>query len=200
MKKLNKKGSSLIELVISIALMSVILVSMVRLLVDLNNTNTNNVYAKNNQINRTEIIRTIENDLNDNNNILTNVEDNGSTADTLKIKFTFNNKTNKTSTLAATKNKYTSKSTITYTSSSGKKRIWTMNDCDIYPNKANVQFVKDDALDGIYTLQIDIEIHTKNEKNTEGNNNLLDDILIGYYGKVADINNKTFSDCLGYSC
>lgn len=190
MKKLNKKGSSLIELVISIALMSVILVSMVRLLVDLNNTNTNNVYAKNNQINRTEIIRMIENDLN--NNILTNVENNSSTLNTLKIKFTFPN--NKTSLIVATKDEFT------YTSTSGEKRTWTMNDCDIYPNKANVQFVKDDTLDGIYTLQIDIEIHTKNEKNTEGYNNLLDDILIGYYGKIADINNKTFSDCLGYSC
>lgn len=57
MKKLNKKGNTLIELVISIALMSVILISIVRLLVDLNNTNTNNVYAKNNQINRSEILQ-----------------------------------------------------------------------------------------------------------------------------------------------
>ena len=34
MKKLNKKGNTLFELVISIALMSVVLISIVRLLVD----------------------------------------------------------------------------------------------------------------------------------------------------------------------
>ena len=75
MKKLNKKGNTLIELVISIALMSVILISIVRLLVDLNNTNTNNVYAKNNQINRSEILRAIESDLN--NKVLVNINDTG---------------------------------------------------------------------------------------------------------------------------
>ena len=64
MKKLNNKGNTLIELIISIELMSVVLVSMVRLLVDLNNTNTNSVYAKNNEVVRSEIIRAIETDLN----------------------------------------------------------------------------------------------------------------------------------------
>ena len=47
--KMNNKGSTLLELIISIALISVILVFMVRLLVDLNDSETNNKYAKKNQ-------------------------------------------------------------------------------------------------------------------------------------------------------
>lgn len=202
MKKLNKKGNTLIELVISIALMSVILISIVRLLVDLNNTNTNNVYAKNNQINRAEILRAIENDLN--NKVLVNMNDSKSTTDELIINFMFNDNTS--SKVDVTKD------SISYTSSNGDVRKWTMKDCSLYSSKAIVNFVSDDYLtskdDKIYTLQIDIEIHTSNEKNTAGNNNILDDILISYYGKISDLNNtflnskyvKNSESCLGKDC
>ena len=46
---LNKKGTSLIEVIISIALISIVLVFMIRLLIDLNNEENNNEYAVNNQ-------------------------------------------------------------------------------------------------------------------------------------------------------
>ena len=45
---LNKKGTSLIEVIISIALISIVLVFMIRLLIDLNNEENNNEYAVNN--------------------------------------------------------------------------------------------------------------------------------------------------------
>lgn len=174
--KLNNKGNSLIELIISIALMSVVLVSMVRLLVDLNNTNTNNDYAKNNQIIRSEILRVIENDLN--NNKLSNITDR-STKDNLNFTMEFQDKN---ATIKATKDK------LTYTSSDGNIRTWTMEDASIYTNKAKVKFSKDDN-NQIFTLQIDIEIHTQNDNNTVSNNNLLDDILISYYGHISDLKN-----------
>ena len=63
MKKLNKKGNTLIELVISIALMSVILISIVRLLVDLNNTNTN---TKTETTKETNSSQTVANNVNTN--------------------------------------------------------------------------------------------------------------------------------------
>ena len=61
---LNNKGMSLVEVIISIALISVVLVFMIKLLIDVNNTQTNNDYAKDNQTIRTEILRAIHNDLN----------------------------------------------------------------------------------------------------------------------------------------
>ena len=119
MKKLNNKGNTLIELIISIALMSVVLVSMVRLLVDLNNTNTNNVYAKNNEVVRSEIIRAIETDLNNyklsNINDLSNEESDGA----IKINLIFKGRH---AILTAKKN------TIAYKSVDGKVRKWTMKD------------------------------------------------------------------------
>ena len=80
--KMNNKGSTLLELIISIALISVILVFMVRLLVDLNDSETNNKYAKKNQVIRAEILRTIENDLQ--NKIITNIRDNSTTSNPKK--------------------------------------------------------------------------------------------------------------------
>ena len=187
MKKLNKKGSTLIELIISITLISFILVFLMRLLVDLNNTQTNNDYAKDNQINRAEIIRMVENDLN--NNTITNITNNSSSD---KIGCTFSFSGNKEATISATSNKFT------YTSSDGTKRSWTMDGCTIYTNKANVTY-SGDSVNQIYALQIDIEVHTVNDNNKAGNNNLLDDILISYIGKYNDFKNSSNLSCLGYN-
>lgn len=191
MKILSKKGSTLLELVISIALISIVLVFLMKLLVDLNNIETNNVYAKDNQINRAEIIRTIENDLN--NNVLVNIENDGSTRDNLKIKFTFKN--NKTSSINATENKFTYKDTNNNT------RSWTMDGGKLYTEKAYLNYSEDaieDVINRTYTLQINIQVHTTNDKNKFGNNNLLDDILISYIGKYNDFNTNV--SCLGYDC
>ena len=87
---LNKKGTTLAEVIISIALISVVLVFMIRLLIDLNNMETNTNFASANQMTRAEIIRMIGNDLNDLE--LTQVIDT-STENNLSITFNFSNGT-----------------------------------------------------------------------------------------------------------
>ena len=111
---MNNKGSTLLELIISIALISVILVFMVRLLVDLNDSETNNKYAKKNQVIRAEILRTIENDLQ--NKIITDIRDNSTTSN-LIITFIFD--CNKESNINVLKDK------LTYKNTDGKTRTWT---------------------------------------------------------------------------
>src|SRR5574344_2183259 len=63
MKKLNKKGVTLIELIISMVLISVVMVFMYRLLININNEITNSTFAIDNQQNRLEIIDTVEEDI-----------------------------------------------------------------------------------------------------------------------------------------
>lgn len=190
--KLNKKGSSLLELIISIALISVVLTFMIRLLVDLNDAETNNDYAKNNQINRAEIIKEIESDLN--NKIITKLNDEGSNENNLVINFSF--KDNTTAQINATTD------TLTYKSSTGNQRKWTMKDCKIYIKKASVEKVDDP--NNLYSMLLNIEIHTANERNTEANqekntfNNRLDDISISYIGSTTDFDNNM--TCLGNDC
>lgn len=182
--KMNNKGSTLLELIISIALISVILVFMVRLLVDLNDSETNNKYAKKNQVIRAEILRTIENDLQ--NKIITNIRDNSTTSN-LIITFKFDG--NKESNINVLKDK------LTYKNTAGKTRTWTLKEGYFDITQSPVDFNQDE---NIYSLIIDIPVYTTNEFNTKNNNNLLDDILVSYIGRTKDLN--TFSRCYGKGC
>lgn len=187
---LNKKGSSLLELIISIALISVVMGFLVKLLVDLNNKDTNSDFAINNQVNRAEIIRAIENDLLYNK--IVDITDTSSTEDNLKVDITYHN--NKTSSINVTKNKFT------YENINGDSRVWTMKNATL-SNNAYIYYDKDNKTDGsdnIYSLILNIEVYTLNDNNKKGNNNSLDDITISYIGKVNDYNN--IQNCLGYNC
>lgn len=186
---MNKKGTTLAEVIISIALISVVLIFMVRLLIDLNNLENNTTYAKNNQINRAEILRYINNDLN--NKVLTNIIDN-SNENNLDVTFEFIDGTS--SQISATND------TFYYRDSTEDYRVWDIEEGSIYVNRVNVYYSPDSKVEEnkIYTLIIDIEIHTINEKNDVNNNNTLDDIIISYISNVEDFSNSL--TCLGYDC
>lgn len=189
---LNKKGSTLMELVISIVLISVVLIFLMRLLVDLNNTETNNSYAKDNQIIRSEIIRTIENDFNE--NVLKAISDKSDVEvddKTLKVEFSFEK---------GNSSLEVSEKSVSYTNIDGNTRRWTIKDGTIYPNKASVNLMnhKEDDSNGVYVLEINIEIHTSNDLNKLNSNNLLDDITISYVGKYESIVENL--SCLGVNC
>ena len=188
---MNKKGTTLAELIISIALISVVLLFMIKLLIDLNDSETNNTYAKDNQINRAEILRMIGNDLNNKN--IASINDSGSNETKLVINIEFTDRTS--STIEAEEKK------IKYTDSDGKNRTWNIEGGTIYTKKANVYYMKDnnDSGKNYYSLSIDIEIHTTNEKNKLCNNNTLDDIIINYIGKLDDLV-TTNINCLGATC
>ncbi len=183
---LNKKGVTLIEVIISIALVSVVLVFMFKLVIELNNAQTNTTYAKENQMVRVEILRAINNDIIS--KTLTGIDDSGSTSSNLVIKFTFSDSS--TSTIQASSTEFS------YISSSGVTRTWDMVDCTIYTRSATVYFAKDA---NIYAFNIDIEIHTENESNNASSNNTLDDISISIIGDANNLN-IYYLDCLGYSC
>ena len=190
---MNKKGTTLAELIISIALISVVLLFMIKLLIDLNDAEANNTYAKDNQINRAEILRMIGNDLNNKN--IASISDSESNNTKLVIRFEFTD--GSWSKIEAEEKK------IKYTDSDGKNRTWNIEGGTIYTKKANVYYMKDnnDSGKNYYSLSIDIEIHTTNEKNKLCNNNTLDDIIINYIGKLDDLDTPyTDINCLGATC
>lgn len=167
----NKKGTTLVEVIISIALISIVLAFMIKLLIDINNTDTNNKYAKGNQIKRAEIIRTIENDIKD--KVITQITNN-TTDKTIEIKYNDN---------SSSKISLTDK-TVKYTDTNNKTEKWTLDEGTIYTDNITINLNYNNSLgsDSIYALLIDIEIHTANENNTVGKNNTIDDILINYIG------------------
>ncbi|MEG0977344.1 MAG: prepilin-type N-terminal cleavage/methylation domain-containing protein [Clostridia bacterium] len=192
MKKLNKKGTTLVELIISVALISVVLMFMFKLLIDINNDQTNNTFANKNQINRAEIIKTIETDLT--NKTIKGINSNGSNKTNLNINFSFSD--GSTSKIIATENSFIYKSKTSNNIETTNKK-WTIESATLYTNSAKVYYSKDN---NFYTLNINIEIHTTNDKNTFNNNNILDDISLSYIGKTSDYNLTTPLTCLGYDC
>ena len=80
---MNKKGFTMVELLVSIALIAIVMVFLVRLLVDVRYDGVNEQYDTKDQINRAEIIKTIERDFMD--EAITSINDSGSTASNLKI-------------------------------------------------------------------------------------------------------------------
>ncbi len=187
--KLNKKGTSLIELIVSIALISVVLIFMFKLLLDVNNEITNNTFAKDNQTIRAEILRTVENDLNT--AVLSGMTNTGNTT-TRTINFYYKGGLSSTLTLK--------EKTVTYKTKAGETRSWDLENCTLYTKGINVYMQKDT---NIFIMLLDIEIHTNNDLNTAGHNNSLDDIAISYIGNTSDItmNPTTFFNlsCIG-SC
>lgn len=111
---MNKKGFTMTELIVSIAIIAVVMIFLVNLLVDIRYDKKNELYDTKNQINRAEIIKTIQNDLDgkiitditdesDSNYLVVNIrtDDNDDNskyiikADSNHIYYTSNNKTTK---------------------------------------------------------------------------------------------------------
>lgn len=174
--KLNNKGTTLIELIVSIALLSIIMIFMFKLLADLNNDYTNLFFARDNQIIRTEIIKTIQEDLNK--NIITNIESNLSTVNKI---ITFSYQNDLTGELVITPN------TLSYKDSSNNTNAWTMKNCKLNLESASLNFITKTEDNDFYAFILTIAIHTNNDKNNVNHNNIVDDIVLSYYGNLIDL-------------
>lgn len=84
---MNKKGMTLTEIIISVALISIVLIFMVRILTSLRYDETDTTYNKSNSVSRTEITRVIQSDLQAKG--ILKIEDISSEPNTAKIKITF---------------------------------------------------------------------------------------------------------------
>lgn len=60
--KMNKKGVTILELLISIIIISTVILLLLKVMFSLENINNNKTYASNDEISRTEMIKTIESD------------------------------------------------------------------------------------------------------------------------------------------
>ena len=80
---MNKKGFTMTELIVSIAIIAVVMIFLVNLLVDIRYDKKNELYDTKNQINRAEIIKTIQNDLDG--KVITDITDTGSSSNNLVV-------------------------------------------------------------------------------------------------------------------
>lgn len=173
MNKLNKKGITLIELIISISLISIVIIFLFALLVDVRNNDNQIDYDRSNQQTRAIIIKRVQDDFLNEEYQLISINDKDSNSSTLKINFTFNG--SKTTTLIVKKD------SVTYTDLAGNTEKWILqnsnssfNTCAEYiPPKKEGEFLA-------FKIRIPLNIKGKSD------NNVIDDLEFFYIGKTND--------------
>lgn len=162
MKKLNNKGTTIIELIISVALLSVVLIFMYQLLNNVKFEKNNEEFASKNQEQRIEIIDYIE--------------------DTLEGVNTFTTfRKFKQRVYTASNNKINVKDVSETVKSWVLDSNYSMGGS--FTIKKCIQLYDDasDETNDIYLCEATLEIYTENSNNNEVNNNILDDITFSFY-------------------
>lgn len=192
MKKLNKKGFTLVELLVTVSLLSIVTIIAINLVNDLIFMKDNNVLAYENQVTRAVIIDTIEQDL------LAYGWTYSTTNDGLKIETTADSVTYTINTPSGESFLKVKKKSISYTDFEGRERTWQLDKsatAEIKPispktklvSKNSWDYVTPDTVSGYALINLNIPIYTNNPNNNEDNNNTNDDITITYYGKFQDV-------------
>lgn len=180
MKKLNNKGLSLVELIISVGLISVVIVFLYSLLSDLNDEIVNSDFAINNQITRFEIIEEVQNDFLDETILGIDVDNNSKS-----IIIEYKDKTY-TTTITIEYDELDedfSGDFITVKNKDGVTTKWQLDEnCfisrEIFTDSMTSLVTEpDDTLNGYI---INILVYTTNDFNNASDNNTLDDITFSY--------------------
>ncbi len=159
---MGNKGITLIEIIISVGLISVVMLFLFNLLLDMEHESTYSSYLKENQVNRSNIIRTVEEDLLNNklNDVRLNEGENEST-----VEFDFGSFVTRL---------IVEKDRITY-----KEDTWLLEkggNEGAYYDFANIKISKSDDNNCSYTLNIDSDNDGVCNYNCDTNSNgVLDD-------------------------
>jgi len=162
---MNKKGLTIIELLLSISIISIIVLLLIRASLSFKNIEESNKYASNDEIARTEIIKEIESDFLKMQLIgLDIIENNNSTT----IKFFYEN-TNKELII--------NQDSLTYNNIKHKleSKNATYEVCPIYKYK---------TISNKYLIQLNIPVLINGENTTSD-----DDIILTFLGAEKDNNN-----------
>lgn len=175
---MKNKGITLVELIISISLISIVIVFLFTLLVDVKANDNRIDYARDNQQNRAIIIKRVQDDFLDYGLIGLNTE--GSTKSVLKINFKF--QSDKESTLMV------EEKAITYTSVNEEQEKWKLaNEIAKY----NIHCVKYEAKflsnNDYFTIWFRIPLSVKEESK-----NVIDDLEFFYLGKRFEKDDENF--------
>ena len=189
-KNVNIKGITLIELIISISLISVVLIFLFSLLVDVRHSDNQIDYDRKNQQKRAIIIKRVQDDLLNEDYTLTGINNNDNKR---KLKFVFNtpNGENVTTTLEVNE-KY-----IKYTDLSGNTEKWLLDNeassysiCIDYDSPSLYDEAQNSELGDyeFFAFKIRIPLLLERQKSTgsEDKNNVIDDLEFFYIGKVND--------------
>ena len=171
---MKKKGFTMVELMVSVAVIAVVMVFLVNLLLDVKYDFTNELYNTSNQINRAEIIKTVHEDFNG--KMLTNITTTGSTTDKLVLNLESNN-----GEATLTVNSDNSVAYKPTNASSTKKWKLEKLNSETYIQKVDIPYQITKAGDD-YLVEVNIPVIIDNSALRKNNDNKLDNIILVFYG------------------
>lgn len=162
--KLNNKGVTIIELLVSVALVSVVLMFLYNLLSNVTFEKTTDFIASTNQANRIDIITTIENDL-----ILDN-----------DVELVESQTTSRKVVMKGKNGQYQiviTDDTLKYSVKGALQNTWKIKGGKF----GNIECISEgDKTKVIQITQCTIPVYTTNVNNKKDNNNTLDDIIFSF--------------------
>lgn len=162
--KLNNKGVTIIELLVSVALVSVVLMFLYNLLSNVTFEKTTDFIASTNQANRIDIITTIENDL-----ILDN-----------DVELVESQTTSRKVVMKGNKGQYQiviTDDTLKYSVKGVLQNTWKIKGGKF----GDIECISEgDKTKVIQITQCTIPVYTTNVNNKKDNNNTLDDIIFSF--------------------
>lgn len=182
----NKKGITLIELIISIALISIVVLFLFQLFLNVRYSDRRVDYARGNQQERAIILKTVQDDFLDYG--LIGLTDSSSTENTLNILFSY--KDSKSGQLIVTSN------SVTYTKANGETEKWFLEGEGLFYNIHCVTYTKNYLEEGdFFSILFRIPLVA-----SQRSANIIDDLEFFYIGKKTDIHSADFVDrtTLGY--
>lgn len=196
--KLDNKGMTLVELLLSIALIGLVLIFLVQLLNDLQHETDSNNFAYNNQINRIDAIYTIQKDLQK--YTLVGIENESSNGKII-INFYYEYEDGtRVATLQSDTNKYIgngetkTKYYLRYKSYTNEQFSWEMKGAKLDPCGSFKYYLNTSSDSYYFKINIPVYNSVYHDRNNKNRNNAIDDIEITFsdYKSNLDITNRKY--------
>lgn len=171
--KLNKNGMTLIELAITVSLMSVVLLFLYSMLFNFNKKDQTRDFSAENHNHKLEILNEIQKDL------MYSTLDNiaiTKSSDSVNVRWNYINSYYSNLKITKVEDEYK----IEFRSRDDLKTNWTYKSVDI--NLDDIYICQNPIEGNLWYVKLIIQVYTDNEKNKEGSNNLLDDLVVSYMG------------------
>lgn len=187
---MNKRGITLVEFIVSIALISIVLLFLFNLLLDVQYTSNNNNFAIDNQLNRASILRNVMDDFN--NLGLVGIREGNIDENTLELIFLFQDGSEKSLLVEEKKVRY-------------GDELWSMKSknshtryqvrCIPYEYISNMNSCEESECSDYFSVHFQIPVTIKYQ-----NENIIDDLEFFYIGRKADLSEDAFPEksYLGY--
>lgn len=193
MKLENNHGITLIELIISIALISIVIMFLFRLLVDVRYSDNHTDFNRANQQTRAIIIKTIQQDFLERKLVGVTDQNTSLYSDQLVVDFTYGDGT--TGTLRVSTDASSGKQFLSYRNANGTEKWWLEqeNSSTILNTHCVPFFSKfkstDTDLGEFFYIEFTIPVRVSLEKE-----NYIDDLEFFYIGELKDIQTSAFPD------